>query len=335
MTEKYVFLLSLVLICVKAEWVKIPQISNTPKVNYKVQSAFSDLQSSSVLANSDVLSSVFSYDRPKVKGSTTEKPIINKHSKGNSLLHSTVTSKTINFESGVSDHIDREVLDLQPVRIIPKKESNRKVIYANHSMAMKTFPHFVVTGKKMTSEPHPNDSEQEEENDENDETLSSSEKDFSEEIYYEYEEEDVTTKAPSRKLTAKKASVRKPQRRVMQGVNERPKLSLSFMNFLKFIKNIQDTFTTRTAKNINDKIKMLRQFRDNLLITINQRIKSLWKTQTKTKRKSRTKRTFGDSGGGGWMEQGGALDFPSPEGALLSISFLTFAVFLIKLVLVR
>lgn len=37
-----------------------------------------------------------------------------------------------------------------------------------------------------------------------------------------------------------------------------------------------------------------------------------------------------------WMEDkhGGGIDFPSAESALLTISFLTFAVFLIKLVLV-
>lgn len=35
-----------------------------------------------------------------------------------------------------------------------------------------------------------------------------------------------------------------------------------------------------------------------------------------------------------WSSGGNGMDFPSSEGALMSISFLTFAVFLIKLVLV-
>jgi hypothetical protein len=52
--------------------------------------------------------------------------------------------------------------------------------------------------------------------------------------------------------------------------------------------------------------------------------------------KTRNRRTLsGWSGDGGWLDQQeGAMAFPSAEGALLSISFLTFPVFLIKLVLV-
>lgn len=113
---------------------------------------------------------------------------------------------------------------------------------------------------------------------------------------------------------------------------------LSFTSFLKFLRTIQESFATRTAKNINEKINMLRQFRDKLMSAINTRIRNLWKTNNKKKHK-RTKRTLGGSGGGdGWMSQhggGGMEHYPSTEGALLSISFLTFAVFLIKLVLVR
>lgn len=52
----------------------------------------------------------------------------------------------------------------------------------------------------------------------------------------------------------------------------------------------------------------------------------LWPTQTE--KKKRAKR--GMMGGGGHD-----MDFPSNETALMTISILTFAVFLIKLVLVR
>lgn len=52
----------------------------------------------------------------------------------------------------------------------------------------------------------------------------------------------------------------------------------------------------------------------------------LWPTQIE-KKKKRTKR--GMMGGGGH-----GMDFPSAETALMTVSILTFAVFLIKLVLV-
>lgn len=56
-------------------------------------------------------------------------------------------------------------------------------------------------------------------------------------------------------------------------------------------------------------------------------IRSLWPSGSAQKRTSRTKREAE------WS-YGHSMDFPSSEGALMTISFLTFAVFLIKLVLV-
>lgn len=59
----------------------------------------------------------------------------------------------------------------------------------------------------------------------------------------------------------------------------------------------------------------------NFIISEN-RIKELWPTKRRNKR--------------GIMGTGEShMDFPSAEGALITISFLTFAVFLIKLVLVN
>lgn len=54
------------------------------------------------------------------------------------------------------------------------------------------------------------------------------------------------------------------------------------------------------------------------------RIKSLWPSTPVV----RSKRGIMDG------HHGGGMEFPSSEGALMTISFLTFAVFLIKLVLV-
>ncbi|XP_052900587.1 uncharacterized protein LOC128306949 [Anopheles moucheti] len=97
-----------------------------------------------------------------------------------------------------------------------------------------------------------------------------------------------------------------------------------FGGFFDFLRRMQASFVQRTAHTIGDKIRTLTGMRDQLLSTIERRIASLWMGGGRR----RVKR--------GWMEQHGetdAMDFPSAEGALLTISFLTFAVFLIKLVL--
>lgn len=334
--------------CVMNDWVKLPQITNTPKVNYKIQSVttFADLtSSSSALANSDVLGSVFSYDKLKVftTTTTTAVPIVTQSQKMTlkKPLMTTVTSKTVNFVHDISDRVDKEDLEMQPVRLVPTRKESRRVLFMNQTVPMKIL---VESGKKLVELPDTEDDDDDEEGitvlDEDEELASSEEVEY----YYEYEEEaetmttSTTTTTNRAPRSTRRPSILKPtsQRRVSQVAKAKPQLqsSLSFTNFIKFIKTIQSSFTTRTAKNINDKIKMLREFRDNLLLTINQRIKTLWKTQAKSKNKKRTKRTLGGGDSSGWMEQGTGMAFPSAEGALLSISFLTFAVFLIKLVLV-
>lgn len=337
---------------VNGDWVKLPQITKTPKVTYKIQTvaSFSDLPPSSVLASSDVLSSVFSYDAPKFTSisttdatsmvGATEVP----YYQSNSMKYfpSTVTSKTVDFAHKISDRVDHEEMLMEPVKLLPLRSDKKKVIHANQTVAMKVLPLIVHAGKELTTKVKEIEKLEDVEDDDGvtivgeDDDLNSSEENMSQEEYYEYDNElqpsSTTTHSPRKVPTRKQ----EPQRRVMQTAKAKKKLHnpLSFTNFLKFLKTIQESFATRTAKNINDKVRMLREFRDNLLMTINQRIKSLWKTQSKTKKKHRSKRTL-SGGGGGWMDQGGGMEFPSAEGALLSISFLTFAVFLIKLVLVR
>ncbi|XP_053678002.1 uncharacterized protein LOC128728404 [Anopheles nili] len=100
--------------------------------------------------------------------------------------------------------------------------------------------------------------------------------------------------------------------------------------FLDFLRRMQASFVKRTAHTIGDKIRTLTDMRDQLLSSIEQRIASLWLMPNagRSNRKRRVRR--------GWMDphaSNDAMDFPSAEGALLTISFLTFAVFLIKLVL--
>lgn len=121
----------------------------------------------------------------------------------------------------------------------------------------------------------------------------------------------------------------------------------SFSGVINFLKSIQDSFLNRTKRSIGDKIKYLRDIRDKLLMEIGKeistylenlalcnptlfpekRINALWPAVEEPPQRKRTKR-HAMSG------QDGHMDFPSAEGALMTICFLTFAVFLIKLVLV-
>ncbi|KFB38931.1 AGAP001044-PA-like protein [Anopheles sinensis] len=101
-----------------------------------------------------------------------------------------------------------------------------------------------------------------------------------------------------------------------------------FGGFVEMLRRMQANFVLRTAHTIGDKIRTLAGLRDQLLSSIEKRIAALWAVPGGHGRR-RVKR--------GWMDPHGAdphaMDFPSAEGALLTISFLTFAVFLIKLVL--
>jgi hypothetical protein len=292
------------------------------------------------------LSSVFSYDTPKLITSTTEIPLVTQatlihRSNMKKFLPATVTSKTIEIKAGISDKFDHEELMMEPVKLMPKDISNRRVIFINHTMPFK--PHPTASSGKFLSSTQADDDDDGVTIVNEDESLDSEDDTESSEEDYEFEYEDETPEPSTIKAPMKisKKIPLKPQRRVIQAASKKakPQNHLNFASFLRFLKNIQESFATRTAKNINDKINMLRKFRDKLLIAINSRIKSLWRNKSSTKKKQhkRTKRTLGGGGGGeGWMSHAGSSmeSYPSAEGALLSISFLTFAVFLIKLVLV-
>ncbi|XP_055585662.1 uncharacterized protein LOC129738472 [Uranotaenia lowii] len=107
-----------------------------------------------------------------------------------------------------------------------------------------------------------------------------------------------------------------------------------FVQFLKFLKRMQDGFMLKTAKTIGEKIKVLQKLKDQILLSIEKRMRALWGNRplrgrngtTNSGPNRRQRRSFIEAGGEG-------MEFPSAEGALMTISFLTFAVFLIKLVL--
>ncbi|KAL4707366.1 hypothetical protein ACJJTC_005295 [Scirpophaga incertulas] len=91
----------------------------------------------------------------------------------------------------------------------------------------------------------------------------------------------------------------------------------SVENMLKFLKVISQTIKRNTHGSVTSKTKYLQNLKDSILANIEERIESLW-----PERRSRRRRAAR-----------GHLEIPSSESALMSISFLTFAVFLIKLVL--
>ncbi|XP_073818998.1 uncharacterized protein [Musca autumnalis] len=110
----------------------------------------------------------------------------------------------------------------------------------------------------------------------------------------------------------------------------------SIQGFLSFLKSLKQTWIKHSLFRIEDKIKFLYNLRDNLLRNIERQFTALWSN-------------YGDDDDGDGDEDDvnegrkhvrhkrgilgeASIDFP-PEAALMSINFLTFAVFLIKLVL--
>lgn len=96
----------------------------------------------------------------------------------------------------------------------------------------------------------------------------------------------------------------------------------SYAGFLPFLKSIQSTLMQKAHKSIKSKIQVLTDLRDNLLHEINQRIQTLWNNKEQS------------SEARGYKEDYSHMDFPSNEAALITLGFLTLAVFLVKLVLV-
>ncbi|KAK9721257.1 hypothetical protein QE152_g21647 [Popillia japonica] len=96
----------------------------------------------------------------------------------------------------------------------------------------------------------------------------------------------------------------------------------NYMGFIPFIENIQSSLMRHAHQGMKSKITLLQELKYNLLFNIKEKINGLW-----TPTSNRRAREYYDK------EEESHIDFPSNEGALMTIGFLTFAVFLIKLVL--
>ncbi|XP_017113492.1 uncharacterized protein LOC108136681 [Drosophila elegans] len=94
----------------------------------------------------------------------------------------------------------------------------------------------------------------------------------------------------------------------------------SVQGFFKFLKTMQKTWITKSALTFGKKIKLLKNLRDNLMRLIEQQFAAMWQPPERKRRRRR-----------GLLDDSN-IDFP-PEAALMTINFLTFAVFLIKLVM--
>ncbi|KAJ8985955.1 hypothetical protein NQ317_010713, partial [Molorchus minor] len=89
--------------------------------------------------------------------------------------------------------------------------------------------------------------------------------------------------------------------------------------FLPFLRMIQNELIK--YKSSKSKMSILKHLRDHLIVNIKNHFLNLWKP-------------IGSSfEARGYKEEESHMDFPSNEGALMTIGFLTFAVFLIKLVI--
>lgn len=159
------------------------------------------------------------------------------------------------------------------------------------------------------------------------------------------ETQPTATKAPATRTSNSTKPILKRKTHRVKWIPYNP---FSFNEILDFLRSIQNTFSMGTARGVTAKIQTLKTFKaelmqnignffrvlqavsaysDQLLSYSEERLKQLWPTQTEEKK--RAKRGMMDGGGGS-----GHMDFPSAETALMTVSILTFAVFLIKLVLV-
>ncbi|XP_076257894.1 uncharacterized protein LOC143194962 isoform X2 [Rhynchophorus ferrugineus] len=100
-------------------------------------------------------------------------------------------------------------------------------------------------------------------------------------------------------------------------------LEFESTSILTLFKQLNDNVLSFNDNSLDGKIKRLEELRDNLSYEIRNKINLLWKNDD-----HEHGRSYKD-----YLDYNHNMEFPSNEGALMSIGFLTFSVFLIKLVL--
>ncbi|KAH9642336.1 hypothetical protein HF086_009700 [Spodoptera exigua] len=96
-------------------------------------------------------------------------------------------------------------------------------------------------------------------------------------------------------------------------------------NLIKFMRIVADTISKNSRRNFSGKIQYLHELKDTILTNIEDRIDATWPDDDSVGARRRSRSAY--------ASPRGHVHFPSSESALMTISFLTFAVFLIKLVL--
>ncbi|XP_028171854.1 spindle assembly checkpoint component MAD1 [Ostrinia furnacalis] len=97
----------------------------------------------------------------------------------------------------------------------------------------------------------------------------------------------------------------------------------SLQNLMTFMKVVADTIRKNTRRSVSSKTRYLTNLKNTILANIAERIDTAWPDDESVH--SRQRRAA--------ASPRGHVEIPSSESALMTISFLTFAVFLIKLVL--
>ncbi|KAJ8714292.1 hypothetical protein PYW08_007912 [Mythimna loreyi] len=96
-------------------------------------------------------------------------------------------------------------------------------------------------------------------------------------------------------------------------------------NVIKFMRVVADTISKNSRRSFGGKMQYLHELKEFILAHIEERIDATWPDDDSAGARRRSRSAH--------ASPRGHVQFPSSESALMTISFLTFAVFLIKLVL--
>ncbi|XP_026743006.1 uncharacterized protein LOC113504771 [Trichoplusia ni] len=134
------------------------------------------------------------------------------------------------------------------------------------------------------------------------------------------------TKQPDKRPENNKSKPDEAKHKVANNTKTEKNKINGIENVLKFMAVVAESISKNSRKSFGGKVSYLQDLKDSILATIEDRIDETWPDEdgAGTRRHSRSAHA----------SPRGHVHIPSSESALMTISFLTFAVFLIKLVLV-